>query len=90
MSEPKQSATELATELATKNTDTRFAIAENQSAIGIWDEKLNRFVAIIEKAITGHWIYTGGTELPLVKGQRIERNWQEVQIAKAENLSRRS
>lgn len=68
---------QIAEQIKSANPSKRFAIAQNQSAIGMWDDALSRFVSIVEATITGHFVYTEGREC-LVNGKQLDRNWQAI------------
>jgi hypothetical protein len=79
------SAHELANQLATANPGKRFAVSAKGDGVAMFCESIDRFHAIAENTITGQWVRT---EFEcLVNGQRIERNWQELD-AKAEGGAR--
>ncbi len=68
---------ELIAELKKYNPSVQFAVSGNGNGIAIFDKNLRQYVSVIEKAITGQWVYTGGN-MPLVNGKQIERNWTQV------------
>lgn len=62
---------------------TKRISGDSETCIGAWDERLQRFVQVAGKLITGEWC-----SMPyefLVNGERIPIDWRAISIQQAQS-----